>query len=196
MNFYRLDGERRKGFPRIDSRFFWRGLTGRADARLWAGLWQINSTRGSPSGSADCEASRPEAAAPMRRPTTEGREAPACMRCRGLTLPDSALTCRFLSQSAPCLAYHRTHDPCAIPGPPGPAQPLGSPPRWAAVQVVNDFVLPRLRDAQGVLASAFKILFASTERRLLSPGNLVYPPTIHSNMHTKRQRRQDLSGDC
>jgi hypothetical protein len=187
MNFYRLDAEHRKGFPRINSRFF---DVARPGAPMpGSGLVYGRSFQPAPvrRGALTMGRGRPVAAAPMRQRTTDGREAPACMRCRGLTLPDSALTCRFLGQSAPCLAYHRTHDPCAAPGPPGPAQPLGSPPRWAAVQVVNDFVLPRLRDAQGVLAKAFKILFASTELRLLSPGNLVYPPTIHSNMHTMRR---------
>jgi hypothetical protein len=43
-----------------------------------------------------------------------------------------------------------------------PHNPWGRPRRWAAVQVVNEFLLPRLGGAQVVLIKLFKILLLST----------------------------------
>ena len=86
----------------------------------------------------------------LPRSARNGREAPACMRCRDLTSPGRALTCRFLDVPACCLAHHRARSPCAVPGPPGPAQPLGSPPRATVVQVVREFLLPRGTVRKGI----------------------------------------------
>jgi hypothetical protein len=68
-----------------------------------------------------------------------------------------------------CQAHHRAYSRCAMPGPPGSAQPLGSPPRPTVVQVVREFLLP-----QPTAAQAPSLIFS---RIFCRPQNVhCYPP--------------------
>jgi hypothetical protein len=112
------------------------------------------------------------------------------MRCRGLTgsqrvtdLPIPRLT-RTLQDR------HLVNSPYAIAGPPASRRPSRLPPRWPAVQVMNDFLLRALRGTQGVSGNPFKILLLSTVRGLLSPAIAAYPPDTHSFCTAARAPRQ------
>jgi hypothetical protein len=92
---------------------------------------------------------------------------------------------------------------CVLPGPPpyrqslrGARSPgfrttLGVAPAADFVQVVREFLLPSLTDAQGHSLILFKNLSPSTECALLSPHRGPYPPDIHSNMHKLGVTRHD-----
>ncbi len=91
---------------------------------------------------------RPHRARSARR-AADNREAPACMRCRGLTRPwraaDQPIPQPFCA--LPGLPpYSQTR---ARPGPPVLALPLELPPRWPAVQVVREFLLRPAWPTQG-----------------------------------------------
>jgi len=85
------------------------------------------------------------------------REAPACMRCRGLTGSRRAtdLPIPQLIRAPP--DRHLANSPHAIPGPPVSRRLSGLPPRWPAVQVVNEFLLPARPGSQGlsIISSRF-----------------------------------------
>ena len=72
------------------------------------------------------------------------------MRCRGLTGPQRAtdLPIPRLIRALP--DRHPANSPYAIPGPPASRRLSGLPPRWPAVQVVNEFVLPARAAPQGL----------------------------------------------
>jgi hypothetical protein len=134
-----------QGVSENEFKILFAGRCGRTNGRVWAVIADINlahAKRPVRDSGNDPHGRGQAVRSPASGPLLNRCEAPPCMRCRGLTWPGSALTCRFLDSPASCLAYRRTRSPCAIPGPPGPAQPLGSPPRWAAVQVVREFLLP------------------------------------------------------
>jgi hypothetical protein len=92
-------------------------------------------------------------------PLADSREAPACMRCRGLTGPQHAINLPIprLIQALP--DRHLANSPPAISGPPASRKLSGLPPRWPAVQVVNDFLLRAPTATQGLSNNLFKILF-------------------------------------
>jgi hypothetical protein len=121
-----------------------------------------------------------------------GRDAPACMRCRGLTGSRHA-TDLPIPRLIPALPdRHLADSPFAISGPPASRRPSGLPPRWPAVQVVNDFLLPAPTGAQGLSSNLSKILLPSTVRRLLSPAIVAYPPDTHSFCTAAGKRRASV----
>jgi hypothetical protein len=103
------------------------------------------------------------------------REAPACMRCRGLTGSRRAtdLPIPRLIRALP--DRHLANSPYAIPGPPASRIPSGLPPRWPAVQVANEFLLRAPTGTQGLSGNLLKILFYPQLRDCYPPSS----PLIH-----------------
>ena len=117
------------------------------------------------------------------------REAPACMRCRGLTGSEQTTDLLIPQPVRTPPDRHLVNSPYAIPGPPASRNLSELPPRGPAVQVVSDFLLPLPTGTQGLSGNLSKILFSSTARRLLSPGIAAYPPDTHSLCTAADRRR-------
>jgi len=124
-----------------------------------------------------------------RIPARKRREAPACMRCRGLTGSQQATDLPIPQRIRALPDRHLVNSPYAIPGPPASRKLSGLPPRGLAVQVVNDFLLRPPTGTQGLSDNLSKILFSSTVWRLLSPAIGAYPPGTHSFCTAAGKRR-------
>lgn len=164
MNFYWLRPFAASGFPRFSSSKA--GTIATIPARRY---WDGNSA----------------VAGAGLLVSPDSREAPPCMRCRGLTgVLTMPLTCRLLSRVS------------SWPDPPpdfaGSAVcPVARPSRFRRVaspgsrhQVVNDFYCLSPRPRKGFLLSISRFFFASTRNRLLSPDVGPYPPSIHKDVHS------------
>jgi hypothetical protein len=147
-------------------------------------------------GRSDCHwraesGGRPDHLSAGTRACRKRREAPACMRCRGLTGCRQAADLPIPQRARTLPDHHLIDSPYAIPGPPASRKLSGLPPRGPAVQVMNEFLLRTPTGTQVLSVNLFKILFSSTARRLLSPAIAAYPPDTHSFLHSRRSRGRD-----